>query len=541
MPSKSKAALVDRAILILLAALALALAAPKGLLAGVHWDAPIYLYQAKRFAETRYLANYTRHASEVAAQVQSGHLPPGEEFSDAYWHFARLGNTAILGAVVALFGSTLSSIRFASWLYTSLLIGGIGLCLAAVVALGRATGGARPWFAGAAISALLFFLSDIFRYLSGNVVGEVPAVFLLGGAVLSLLHSIRSGRLAFALLSGLLAFLSYTVRAESVWTWLMFLVAYPIARGENGAQPVLWKPLLAAGSSALALYAAYAAAFHPLADPRYFVSFALDQRGKFPSGVPVYELLCVAGGLLWTGALSSLRWLSESRLVRLGWLWLALSALPWLPCFLLGVPCQTRMLAVLIPPLFLLSSAGWTSLVESNGMRSRAVVAGIALCLAAISLPAVYGALHNLPVGWRVQFVRPFLYVPKRERLDYFPEEQAALSRAVYGVPGSAVVISGPAILQENLDLIRFFGPSYSPDSDLTLAGDPTNRVGCDDRSLHPGERVLWCTGYSSPTALNAARTRNRVLVLQQAGAPPIAGTTLAAQTPHFSLAEFRQ
>jgi len=399
----------------------------------------------------------------------------------------------------------------------------------------------RPWFAGAAISFLLFLLSDAYRYLSGNLVGEVPAVFLLGGAVLALLYCIESNRLAFAILSGLLAFLSYTVRVESVWTWLMFLLAYPLAQARDGRQPVPWKPLLAAGSSALALYAAYAAAFHPLADPRYFVAFALDQRGKFPSHTPVYELLFVAGGLLWIGALSSLRWLSESRLARLGWLWLVLSGLPWLPEFLLDGPCQTRMLAVLIPPIFLLSAAGWTSLVESSGIRSRAVVAGITLCLAAISVPAVYTALHGLPVAWRVQFVRPFLFVPKYERLDYLPEELAALSGAVYGMDGSAVVISGGAIPQEYLNLIRFFGPSYAGDSDLTLAGDPTDRAYCDAKPARSSERVLWCVGYSSPDALDGARARHRVLVLQEADAPPVAGTALAAQTPHFSLAEFQK
>jgi len=510
--------------LIVLTVLALLLAALKGPLVGMHWDVPIYLYQAKRFAETHYLVNCAHHAAEVVAQMH-GHLPADESYSEAYWRFARLGHIAILGGVVGLFGSTLAATTVATWLYTLLLIGGMAFCFASVPIIGRTTDRARPWFAGAAISTLLFVLSDVYRYLSGNLVSEVLSICLLGAAVLALPHSVNTGRLPLAILSGVLAFASYTVRVESVWTWLAFLLAYAVTRGSDGTQPIPWKPLMAAGFAALGLYVAYAAIFHPLVDPRHYLAFASSLTTKTSGGMPRYQLLFVAGGLLWVGALVCLRWLGQSGLVRFGWLWLAFSALPWVPQTMLGGPCQTRMLTLLTPPLFLLSSTGWSFLLEQGGRRLLMVVAPVSLCLAMVSQPVVYAWLHNIPGVWRIQSVRPFLFAPNYERLNYLPAEMAALSHAVYGTNEPTVLVSTPGIPQEFLNLIRYFGPSYSAGADLALVGDPTNTKSCDDKSPAFGELVLFCQGYSDPAALH--RARYRLLFLRSAKASSMPGTTM--------------
>jgi len=523
--------------LIVLTVLALLLAALKGPLVGMHWDVPIYLYQAKRFAETHYLVNYAHHAAEVVAQVH-GHLPADEWYSEAYWRFARLGHIAFLGSVVALFGSTLAAITYATWFYTLLLIGGMALCFSSIPTIGRTTDRARPWFAGAAISTLLFVLSDVYRYLSGNLVSEVLSIFLLAAAVLALAHSLNSARLSLAILSGLLAFLAYTARVESAWTWLTFLLAYVATRRGAEVQPIVWKPLMAAGVTALGLYLAYATIFHPLADPRHYLAFASSLTTKAFGGVPGYQLLLVAGGLLWVGALVCLRWLGQSGLVRFGWLWLVFSALPWVPQIMLGGPCQTRMLTLLIPPLFLLSSTGWSLLLEQGGRRLLMVVAAVSLCLAMVSQPVVYAWLHNIPGVWRIQSVRPLLFVPAYERLDYLPAEMAALSHAVYGTNEPTVLVSTPQIPQEFINLIRYFGPAYSAGADLALVGDPTNTKPCDDKSPAFGELVLFCQGYSDPAALY--RARYRLLFLRSAKAASMPGTTMLLETPNFALEEFQ-
>lgn len=538
--NKGSIPVANFAILILLTLLALLFAAIEAPLEGMHWDVPIYLYQAKRFAETHFLANYIHHAAEIAAQVH-GHLPADEWFSEAYWRFARLGHIAVLGGIVSFFGSTLTAIVVATWLYTFFLIGGMAFCFFSVLMLGRTTDRARSWFTGAAISTLLFLLSDIYGYLAGNLISEVLSIFLLGAAVLALLHSVNGKHLPLAILSGLLAFLSYTVRVESVWTWLTFIVAYAVTRGGGGIQSVPWKQLLAAGFTALCCFVVYAAVFNPLVDPRHYLAFVSGLTTKEPGGVPGYQLLFVAGGLLWVGTFVCLRWMGRSGLVRLGWIWLALSALPWLPQIMLGGPAQTRMMTLLIPPLFLLSSAGWSLLLEQRVRRLLKVVTAVSLCLVMVSQPVVYAWLHEIPGIWRIQFARPFLFVPNYERLDYLPTEMAALSHTVINTNEPTVLISAPgASSQEHLNLIRFFGPSYQPDADLALVGDPTNRKGCDSQSPTFGEPVLFCTGYASSAVQNAHRVRYRLLVLRRAEASTIPRTSLLLKTPHFAIDEFQ-
>jgi len=57
-----------------------------------HWDSPIYLYQAKRFAETDLLKSYPSHAKEIGTQVSERSWPKSESYSESFWRFMRLGN-----------------------------------------------------------------------------------------------------------------------------------------------------------------------------------------------------------------------------------------------------------------------------------------------------------------------------------------------------------------------------------------------------------------------------------------------------------------
>lgn len=523
-------------ILISLTLLALLIAAQEKPLEGMHWDVPTYLYQAKRFAETHYLADYTRHSAEIVAQVH-GHVPSDEAFSEAFWHFIRIGHIVVLGSVVDLFGSTLEGIAVSTWLYTLFLIGGIAFCFSSVLILGLSTEHICSWFEGAALSTLLFLLSDIYGYLAGNLISEVLSILLLGAALLAVMYSFKTGRLSFAIISGLLAFLGYTARVESVWTWLAFILAYVVTCGAGIKQSVPWKPILVAGFVALGFYLVYSAIFYPLADPRHYLEFVSGLIiSNSHKGVPAYQLLFVVGGLLWVGTLASLRWLGQSGLVRLGWLWMVLSAFPWLPQIMLGGPSQTRMMTLLIPPLFLLSSAGWSLLLKQGERRPIKIATVGSLCLVLVSQPSVYAWLHGIPGLWRVQLVRPFLFAPRYERLDYLPIEMATLSHAIYSNNEPRVLVSNPKISQEYLNLIRFFGSSYSADSDLALRGDPTNKKSCDYKFLDLNESVLFCQGYSDPAAMSFHRDRYRILFLEQDKASATTGNSLLLKTPNFAL-----
>jgi len=83
---------VNAKLLLLLLLIALALAGAMRPMQAVHWDAPIYLYHAKRFAETHLVDSYRRHAESIAGQALGTHpLPPGEAYPESYWRFTRLG------------------------------------------------------------------------------------------------------------------------------------------------------------------------------------------------------------------------------------------------------------------------------------------------------------------------------------------------------------------------------------------------------------------------------------------------------------------
>jgi hypothetical protein len=528
---------VKAAVLVFLALLGLLLAAMKGPLEGVHWDVPIYLYNAKRLAETDLLASYMAHAPEIVSQLY-GQLPAGEWYSEAYWRFRSIGNIIILGAVVDATGDGLAAISLLTWLYTTLLIAGVGFCFAGSQQFCRGADASRRWFSGAAITALLFLLSDIYTYLAGNLVGEVVCLFLLAASVLALLRAITVGYFLWAILSGLLAFSSYVVRTESVWTWIAFLIAYAVTRGGGRDEAIPWKYLLIAALSALVAFLIYASVFHPLADPRHFLAFVRGQTNRPPGGVPTYKLLLVGGGLAWAGSFASLRWLRGVGAVRFGWLWLLLAALPWLPMIFLGGPSQARMFAVLIPPLFVLSTAGWAQLLESADRRPLFAMAALCFGAVVISQSGVYAAIVTSPGVWRLQTVGSFLRIPNYERVDYMPAEMESLSNSIYKSNDKTIVVSGRDVPQEYLNLIRFLGPGYSAAADLALVGDPTNRNHCDDVPAASSEPARFCLGYSSLQALREDLSSHRVLYLRRADGPSSSDGKILLATGHFALEE---
>jgi hypothetical protein len=175
-------------------------------------------------------------------------------------------------------------------------------------------------------------------------------------------------------------------------------------------------------------------------------------------------------------------------------------------------------------------------LLEQGERRSLKITVVVSLCLALVSQSAVYTWLHGIPELWRVQLVRPFLFAPRYERLDYLPIEMATLSHAIYSNNEPRVLVSNPKISQEYLNLIRFFGSSYSADSDLALRGDPTNKKSCDYKFLDLNESVLFCQGYSDPAAMSFHRDRYRILFLEQDKASATTGNSLLLKTPNFAL-----
>jgi len=485
-------------------------------LGDVHWDAPIYLYQAKRFAETQHLADIARNAEHIAAQV-AGAWPADERYSEAFWRSSRLGHIALLGVVVGAFGSTLAAIGIATWLFAlALPLGLFAWCRVALLASRLIEPGSVA-MTGLGLSALLYVLSDVYAYLSGNLVSELMSLGLSGAALWALLASMRGGGFALAVLSGLLAFAGYTMRVESVWTWLAFMFAYLPYAASGQARTHTLQRFMLAGAAALLCYLVYAFAFHPLADPRHYLEFAASLSQRARGGVHAVNLVFVVGGLLWVGALLALRRIAVSPVVRFGGLWFLVAGLPSWWVIAAGSEVQTRMLVGLMPPLLLLSAAGWTFVLHHPRPRVLRAALAIGVLLVLVSRPVVYDWLVAQPGVWRIQRLGAALFVPRYERIDYAPREMAAISEQVFGRDSlPTILISAPGVTQEHLNLVRFFGPAYPASARLALAGDPTNPGRCEAKSDAAYEPVLFCSGFDDEAALRAALVQRRVLHLRR-------------------------
>jgi len=436
-------------------------------LSQAHWDAPIHLLSGKLYSEGKYLPRLREHAVAVHDDLMRGAFP-GE-----YWEFVRLGHIVLVGTVVQMFGTDAVTIGIVAGFYG--LVFAIGLSVAAMfsVALVRAM---APTMSpvhvrvGACISLVLYLMSDVARYMTGNPVSEVPAILFLGLSAWMLVIAFDKQSPAYAAISGCLAFMLYAVRAESVWLYVSLLGAFAVHTWTAHARRREWLVLtVAAGASAL-LYLAYSWVFFPLTDPRLFGAFA---RTGVNFNVPlkgwIGTQVFAANGLLWVGAIAALPMVTASRAARLGALWLALAIVPVAGAITLQITTQTRMFTTLLPPVFLLSTVAWSQLVMvvAKGGPKLKFVMLLCLCLAGvlISQPASYSYLRSLPGMWRLQSVREYVAVYGYERIDYHLPELARMRQIIDGLEQPLTVIASPEMQRaDHIMIMQFLQRSHNHD-----------------------------------------------------------------------------
>lgn len=503
---------------------AILIGAHKKPLEGVHWDSPIYLYQAKRFAETSLFKSYAEHALEIAQQVNDS-WPEDEGYSEAYWRFIRFGHIALLGTITAVFGTYVDSIFVATVFYRILLALGLISGVLAVISVTEMFGtmyNKTRVAAAAVLSAALYLTSDVWGYMSGNLVSEVPAIFLLCCGALALTQAIRYRSLVLTFVTGLLAFLLYVVSMESIWFFLAFTL-YLLILIVTGARQYLWWPaFIVSGAFALLLYSFYAWWFYPLANPQLLINFAggLDTK-NVNIGMLRYKQLLVGGGFLWIGAVVSTRSLSNSSKAFFAFGWLLLSIFP---SFIFGVRPETRMLTIMLfPPLLLSSTLGWAELINSPKARltdkySLLIAIVLTAGLFCISNQSIYNRLREIPGGWRLSYVRTCLIVPPYQEIAYPLDELSQLSRVIYDKEISTMLVCSRSIDQEKMNIIRFLGSSYSREADLALQGDPTNLTSCDRKWPTTNEPVAFCNMLTQERLLESCRNNIRVLLLRSNG-----------------------
>lgn len=505
-------------LLILLAVLTVTIAfMSKGQLQDVHWDAPIYLLRGKVAAETPLLHSYQSHAKEIADALPQ--YKPGV-VDTPYWGFMRLGNTLLLGAVTAFAGESLTSLKIASGLYTLLLACSLVCGALLAMRIMETLGSDIPKTAvlqGAVLSAILYLASDIYRYLSGNLVGEIPAMFLLTVGALSLVEAIRSRRIHLGILSGVMGFALYVVKMELVWVYVSFALLYAAILFSYAPTKMYWPAFIISGLVALCFYGIYAWWFSPLADPRLFLTYAFADHEQPINPVAPIKLWFVAGGLLWVGFLLGLRYRIRHPVLWLSVAWLLVITLPHYDAILNGRSAQVRWFALIMPPLLLGSTLGWAALLERIAANKTHKIMFSALLVCTLTLIGLshaepYQWLSHLPGGWRLQYVKAYLSPPPYERLSYPVAELAEMSRFLYEDREPTVVVLEKGVPEEYSNIIAYFGPRLPQvdqfDNDSKSLGE------CGRKKLLPDlEPAMFC--IAPPSDENIQKLAGRVRILQ--------------------------
>jgi hypothetical protein len=471
----------------------------------VHWDSAVYLYLTKQFSETAFIKHHIQQVPSIAAQVVN--WPYDERFLEIYWHFSRLGHIVLLGTIVKIFGSGEQAIVAAHWLYNILMaltmVSAVLLVTTLVNCLDR--GHARQVVLWSALgSAVLYMISPIYAYMGRSLVSEVPAMLLLTVAILLLLKGLNRHSVFLSCCSGFFAFLSYSIRLESIWLYISFCAVLAVTLWIMHGRTQWLLAYAVAGSIAFACYLLYAWYFYPLANPDLFIPFAKHQL-PWKGGVPFYRNISAAGGWLWIGVFASIiatfHWNSGWTTARMALAWAGAALLPSLPYLMQNlilippyrIQIQTRMLFIIFfLPLLVSSTLGWAYIWE---YRKRCLhffffaIVSLTVLLIALSKWTLVARLSRLPT------------LPSYEQNTYRFDELNRFSQVIYSknIP-VFLVYDRNSISEEDVALMRFFGPAYPPQANLTLLNDPTNSVQCEECISAPPslEKVSYCVDMTT-------------------------------------------
>lgn len=466
-------------------------------LAQVHWDSVVHLYAAKRFSDTALIKHYSQHASAIAAQVD-GHWSREETFSEAYWRFSRLGHIILLGTVVDIFGAGEEAIRAAHWLYNILMtlttISTVVLVLLLLSYLDVSC--PRQVVLWSAVgSTVLYMMSPIYDYMGRCLVSEVPAMLMLIVANMLLLLGLKRHSIVLSCLSGVFAFLTYSVRLESIWLYISFCAFLATSMWITQRRTQWWRAYTFSASTALVCYMLYAWYFYPLADPYLFILFAKNQRLWYPGVVPLYVTISVAGGLLWIGVFASVIASGKWTAARMPFIWAGIALMPSLPYFYYSfryhLPLQIRMIPIILfLPLFLSSTLGWSYLWEQRNRYVRYVFFASVVLSTALASAAIWPGIE------KVKYIRIFLTVPQYEQVAFRAAEMNRISQVLYSRDNPAFLVFDSDVNVDSLFLVRFFGPAYPEQADLAMMTDPAGaHVPCTEKVPAPQslEPVSFC------------------------------------------------
>lgn len=206
-----------------------------------------------------------------------------------------------------LAGDPANAMRLAGWVYEFFLAAATALMFLAIADLSILFDlpDRKYLTIAAATSAILYILSPIFWYLSGNYLSEIPALFLLSATLFAILRAILLKSTSYAVLSGELVFLLYAVRMDSTWSAIAIMVPLIIAIRLRATHKLPYRVIVITCITALLSFFVYSFFFFPLTDPGLVLALRQvlgEGRSGVANAVPGYYAVFVAGGLLWIGA-----------------------------------------------------------------------------------------------------------------------------------------------------------------------------------------------------------------------------------------------
>lgn len=471
----------------------------KGALQDVHWDAPLYLFRARYL--TQLLNTYSVNAEQITALAGTA--------ESQYWAFTRLGTPVLLGLISFLFGPTLLSIKIMSWTYTFMLACGVIFSVILskkIIELFEKNLSTNSILLGGLISGGLYLSSDMFRYLSGNLISEVPAIFLASACILSLINAHIKQKISYAILSGFLAFLLYFVKMDAIWIYVSFVLIFCLFLIiQKSKEKIRWQIFIVSALSAATCFISYASYYHPLANPLNIIKFAesLNDSNINMDGYPAFPQLFVAMGLLFIGGAISTFFNINKNLYWLTFIWFILVLLPYISTIINDQRLQVRMLALIMLPLMITSTYGWATLLNPIKItRSKKQfilypLVFIVISSLAISHAEPYKILRNLPGGWRLQYARQFLSTPNFQR-KYFPlEELNEISQLLYLENDKKLVLwdkEEKPEYDEYIAILRYLAPEKMQINNFFQDFAP-NEGSCELNKKYSGvEPVIFCT-----------------------------------------------
>ncbi len=519
-----------------------------------HWDEPIYVGLSRWAAETDMLSSFHEHANNIKLG------PIGE-----HWNFTRIGHILLLGIITKLAGSTETALSIMQWLYRVFMALGVTLCVvlgSQLTTFFRATKPDSIWWTGYLIAALTYVASDSYRGLQGHMLSEPPAFLVLTLFAITLLKAVELRSLAISVLSGILLFLVFFIRIDTVLPAAIFmalLLSALVLLRKYDAMPYI----IIAGFVSLAFYGVYAWWFSPLVSPRTLLNFSSADSEIFP-GAPVRSLsaIVIAGGLLWIGACAAvLKW--RAPLIRFVAIWLGVALLPMVIDSLKGSTVEARVAFFIVMPLLILSGEGWYWILHGFKQR-KTIPLVIAIGLVIILMVTPYWPIKKEIRNWALNHFPPevhkYLFISSARLGSVVPpsphaekdsklgllvrpiNERLTLEYSKVREIGDFLYIpKRPAylLLSENdvnagthsntrfLDLIRYFGSKYPKNADFVLREFPNNLAGkssfgpCRTRVPSDEEPVVFCSSLAS-SDMEMLREKNIPLYILNVDGNPL-------------------